>query len=440
MTVPESVAAPQVKTVRKRQVFAWSLWDWGASAYNAVIVSFVFGPYVVRGVVGDSRPGGLSGQTWLGISSACAGLLIALIAPVTGQRSDASGHRKRNLGIWTALVVAVMLGLFAVRNEPSYLGLALVLLAAGAVFNEFAGVSYNAMLPQVSTPATIGRISGFGWSMGYFGGIFLLLTCYVGFIAPHVGWFGATADGGLKYRMVAVFSAAWFALFALPVMFAVPETPPGPKQRRVSFFGSYKVLAHDIRELWRVERNALTFLIASALYRDGLVGVFTFGAILAVTVYGMAQDTVLIFGVAANVVAAIGAITLGRLEDRVGPKRIILVSLVGLIVTCLILLFAHGVTMFWVFGLILCLFVGPAQASSRSFLARTAPVGREGQMFGLYAMTGRAASFLAPGLFALFSGLISDRAGIIGIALVLIAGGVLLWFVKPPPAHQPSLS
>jgi UMF1 family MFS transporter len=220
----------------------------------------------------------------------------------------------------------------------------------------------------------------------------------------------------------------------------VPETPPGPKQRRVSFFGSYKVLAHDIRELWRVERNALTFLIASALYRDGLVGVFTFGAILAVTVYGMAQDTVLIFGVAANVVAAIGAITLGRLEDRVGPKRIILVSLVGLIVTCLILLFAHGVTMFWVFGLILCLFVGPAQASSRSFLARTAPVGREGQMFGLYAMTGRAASFLAPGLFALFSGLISDRAGIIGIALVLIAGGVLLWFVKPPPAHQPSLS
>jgi UMF1 family MFS transporter len=296
------------------------------------------------------------------------------------------------------------------------------------------------MLQQVSTPATIGRISGFGWSMGYFGGIFLLLTCYVGFIAPDVGWFGATADGGLKYRMVAVFSAAWFALFALPVLFAVPEKPPGPKQRRVGFFASYKVLAHDIRELWRVERNALTFLIASALYRDGLTGVFTFGAILAVTVYGMAQGTVLIFGVVANVVAAIGAITLGRLEDRVGPKRIILVSLVGLIVTCLILLFAHGVQMFWIFGLILCLFVGPAQASSRSFLARTAPVGREGQMFGLYAMTGRAASFLAPGLFALFSGLISDRAGIIGIALVLIAGGVLLWFVKPPPSHQPSLS
>lgn len=436
-TVP--TPEPEPSGVKRRQVLAWGLWDWGSAAYNAVITSFVFGPYVVRGVVGDAKPGGLSGNTWLGISSATAGLLIALIAPVTGQRSDASGHRKRNLAIWTALVVAVMLALFSVKNEPSYLWAALVLLAAGSVFNEFAGVSYNAMLPQVSTPATIGRISGFGWSMGYFGGIFLLLICYVGFIAPQVGWFGATADDGLKYRMIAVFAAAWFAVFALPVLFAVPEKPPGPKQRRVPFFASYKILAHDVAELWRMERNALTFLIASALYRDGLVGVFTFGAILAVSVYGMAQGTVLIFGIAANVVAAIGAVVMGQVEDRIGPKKVIMISLVGLISTSTILLFAHGVTMFWIFGLILCLWVGPAQSSSRAFLARMAPVGREGQMFGLYATTGRAASFLAPGLFALFSGLFSDRAGIIGIALVLLAGGVVLWFVKPPPLHQPRL-
>ena len=115
------------------------------------------------------------------------GLVVLAIAPVTGQRSDAGGQRKRSLAIWTGLVVASMLGLFGVKNEPSYLWLALVLLAAGAVFAEFAGVSYNAMLPQVSTPDTVGRISGFGWSMGYFGGIVLLLVCYVGFIAPEVG-------------------------------------------------------------------------------------------------------------------------------------------------------------------------------------------------------------------------------------------------------------
>jgi UMF1 family MFS transporter len=446
MTVQSDSTAPvpapdaEPGPIKRRQVLAWGLWDWGSAAYNAVITSFVFGPYVVRGVVGDTRPGGLSGNTWLGISTAAAGLVIALIAPVTGQRADASGHRKRSLAIWTGLVVAVMLAMFSIKNEPAYLWAALVLLAAGSVFAEFAGVSYNAMLPQVSTPATIGRVSGFGWSMGYFGGIFLLLICYVGFIAPEVGWFGATAEGGLKFRLIAVFAAAWFAVFALPVLFAVPEKPPGPKQRRVSFFASYKILVRDVVELWRVERNALTFLIASALYRDGLSGVFTFGAILAVSVYGMAQDTVLIFGVVANIVAALGAVVMGLVEDRIGPKKVILISLVGLISTSTILLFAQGVTMFWIFGLILCLWVGPAQSSSRAFLARMAPVGREGQMFGLYATTGRAASFLAPGLFALFSGLFSDRAGIVGIALVLLAGGVILWFVKPPPAHQPTLS
>jgi len=427
-------------SVRRRVVLAWSLWDWGSASWHAVITTFVFGPYVVQGVVGDAEPGGLSANTWLGLSSAAAGLLIALLAPVTGQRADAGGHRKRSLAIWTGLVVAIMLAMFTVRDEPSYLGIALVLLAAGAVFAEFAGVSYNAMMPQVSTPETVGRVSGFGWSMGYFGGIVLLLVCYLGFIAPDVGWFGVTSDGGLHIRVVAVFSAAWFAIFALPVFFAVPEKPPGPPRRRVSFFRSYALLLADVKNLWVRDRNSVWFLIASALYRDGLAAVFSFGAILAVSVYGLAQDAVLVFGIVANITAALGAVVLGRIEDRVGPKRIIMISLVGLISTSLVLLFASGTTMFWIFGLILTLWVGPAQASSRSFLAQVAPEGREGEMFGLYATTGRAASFLAPGLFALFSGLFSDRIGIVGIALVLLAGALAMIGVKSPPRQPAKVS
>jgi UMF1 family MFS transporter len=426
--------------IKRRMVLAWGLWDWGSSAYSAVITSFVFGPYVVRGVVGDAQPGGLSANTWLGIASATAGLLVAAIAPITGQRADASGHRKRSLAIWSALVIAVMLGMFSVKNEPSYLWIALVLLAAGAVFQEFAVVSYNAMLPQVSTPDTIGRVSGFGWAMGYFGGIFLLLICYVGFIAPDVGWFGVSSAGGLNIRAVAVFSAIWFAVFAIPVLLAVPESPPGPKRRRVSFFASYRILLNDVKSLFRRDRNAVYFLIASALYRDGLAAIFSFGAILAVSVYGLGQSTVLIFGIAANIVAALGALGMGAVEDRIGPKKVIMISLIGLITTSLILLFARGATMFWIFGLILTLWVGPAQASSRSFMARLAPVGREGEMFGLYATTGRAASFLAPALFALFSGLFSDRIGIVGIALVLLAGTLALAGVKSPPRQQVQVS
>jgi UMF1 family MFS transporter len=426
--------------IKRRMVLAWALWDWGSSAYSAVITSFVFGPYIVRGVVGDAQPGGLTANTWLGIANAAAGFLVAAIAPVTGQRADAGGHRKRSLAIWSGLVIAVMFGMFTVKNDPSYLWIGLILLAIGAIFQEFANVSYNAMLPQVSTPETIGRVSGFGWAMGYFGGIFLLLMCYVGFIAPEVGWFGVTSADGLNIRAVVVLSAIWFAVFAIPVLLAVPETPPGPTRRRVSFFASYRLLVNDIRALFRRDRNAVHFLIASALYRDGLAAIFSFGAILAVSVYGLAQSSVLIFGIAANIVAAFGALTMGAIEDRIGPKKVIMISLIGLISAALILLFAHGATMFWIFGLILTLWVGPAQASSRAFMARLAPVGREGEMFGLYATTGRAASFLAPGLFALFSGLFSDRVGIVGIALVLLAGAVALAGVKSPPRQRVQLS
>ena len=426
--------------IKRRMVLAWGLWDWGSSAYSAVVTSFVFGPYVVRGVVGDAQPGGLTANTWLGISTAAAGFLVAAIAPVTGQRADAGGHRKRNLAIWSGLVIAVMLAMFTVKNDPSYLWIALVLLATGAVFQEFAVVSYNAMLPQVSTPETVGRVSGFGWAMGYFGGIFLLLICYVGFIAPDVGWFGVTSAGGLNIRAVVVFSAIWFAVFAIPVLMAVPESPPGPKRRRVAFFASYRLLVNDIKALFKRDRNSVHFLIASALYRDGLAAIFSFGAILAVSVYGLAQATVLIFGIAANVVAALGALVMGAVEDRIGPKKVIMISLIGLISTSLILLFAHGTTAFWIFGLILTLWVGPAQTSSRAFMARIAPVGREGEMFGLYATTGRAASFLAPALFALFSGLFTDRVGIVGIALVLLAGAIAMAGVKSPPRRQVQVS
>ncbi len=418
----------------RRMIFSWALWDWGSAAFQAVITTFVFGPYLVRGVVGEGeRVAGLTANTWLGISSAAAGLVIALIAPITGQRADAAGRRKRSLALWSATVMLVMVAMFWVRNDPSYLWLGLALLAAGSIFQEFALVSYNAMLHQVSTPRNVGRVSGFGWMMGYFGGIFLLLICFVGFLQPGGGLFGVTTEGALNVRSVTLLSALWFAVFAIPVLVAVPETPPGPARRRIGFFRSYPLLVRDIKQLWSGDRNAVYFLIASALYRDGLVAVFSFGAILAVSVYGLDQSEVLIFGIVASLVAGAGSFIFGRLEDRIGPKRVIMISLIGLISTALILLvFVHSSQLFWVFGLLLTLWVGPAQGSSRSFLARIAPEGREGEMFGLYATTGRAASFLAPGLFAVFSGIFNDRVGIVGIALVLLAGALALAKVKSP--------
>ncbi|NKS39170.1 MFS transporter [Rhodococcus hoagii] len=422
----------------RRQVAAWGLWDWGSAAFNAVIVTFVFSVYLTD-AVGDDLPGSISASTWLGWSLGIAGFFIAVLAPVSGQRFDATGRRKRSLAVLTFLTIATMAAMFLVVDDYHYLWLGLVLLGVGSVIFELAGVPYNAMMRQVSTPENIGRVSGFGWAMGYFGGIVLLLVCYLGFIAgdgDSRGLLGLTTEGGLNIRLVALLAAAWFAVFALPVLFAVPELPRSaadPGAAKAGFVESYRVLWRDLKDLWKADRRTVWFLIASALFRDGLAGVFTFGAVLAVNVYGMASDSVLLFGVAANVVAALGAIVAGRLDDRVGPKAVIVASLVSMIAVGVVLIGVSGTLLFWIFGLLLCLFVGPAQSSARTFLARITPPGREGQLFGLYATTGRAVSFLAPTLFGFFAWWFgADRAGIVGLLVVLGIGLAALAAVRAP--------
>ncbi|WP_137723601.1 MFS transporter [Prescottella subtropica] len=422
----------------RRQVAAWGLWDWGGAAFNAVVLTFVFSVYLTD-AVGDDLPGSISASTWLGWSLGIAGFFIAVLAPVSGQRFDATGRRKRSLAVLTFLTVAAMAGMFFVVDDYHYLWLGLALLGVASVIFELAGVPYNAMLRQVSTPEAIGRVSGFGWAMGYFGGIVLLLICYLGFIAGDGdtrGLLGITTDGGLNIRLVALLAAVWLAVFAIPVLVAVPEAPrtaADPGAAKAGFLDSYRVLGRDVRDLWHQDRRTVGFLIASALFRDGLAGVFTFGAVLAVTVYGLAADDVLLFGVAANVVAALGAIVAGRFDDRAGPKAVIVVSLTAMLVVGVVLLAVSGPAMFWVFGLLLCLFVGPAQSSSRTFLARLTPPGREGQLFGLYATTGRAVSFLAPTLFGFFAWWFdADRAGIVGLLVVLAVGLAALLVIQAP--------
>ncbi|MDF0532221.1 MFS transporter [Tsukamurella sp. 8F] len=411
-------------------VAAWCTWDWGSAAFNAVMTTFVFTVYLTSSV-GKDLPGPVSATSWLSWSMAAAGFVVAVLAPVMGRRSDMAGNRKRSLGWWSLLVFLCTLGCFFVRDDYHYLWLGLILLAFGTVCYELSNVPYYAMLRQVSTPGTIGRVSGVGWACGYLGGIVLLLVCNFGFIAGDGGLLGLTTSDGLNIRLVAVLAALWFGLSALPVLLVLPREKPVAAPR-LGIVGSYRDLFASIRELWRLDRNVVVFLVAQALFRDALAAVFTFGAVLGTTVYGMAASTVLIFGVVANVFAAAGAFVAGRFDDRYGPKPVIVVSLITMTVAGIALLLVSGEAMFWVFGLMLTIFVGPAQSSARSFLTRLTPPGHEGQMFGLYQTTGRAASFIAPTLFGAFIALFgADRAGIVGILIVLIAGLSVLLLVRP---------
>lgn len=445
---PSSELETGSQAVSKGQILAWASWDWGSAAFNAIMTTFVFTVYLTS----DAFGGEDQASAVLGGALAVAGLAIALLAPVTGQRSDIGGRRKLWLGVNTAVVALLTALCFFVFPQPEFLLLGVTLIALGNVFFEFAGVNYNAMLAQISNPRNIGKVSGFGWGMGYLGGIVALLIVLQLFVQPSFDWFGASTEDGFNIRLVAVFSALWFFIFALPVLFAVPELPRPEGAARLGFLASYGLLFRRITAIYRTSPHTIYFLLASAIFRDGLAAVFTFGGIIAAGTFGFELKDVIFFAIFGNVVAAAGAMIGGFLDDRVGPKAVILGSLVGLLIAGTVILVLGngdyvffgmpwaGATTFWVFGLFLCLFVGPAQSSSRAYLARLAPHGESGELFGLYATTGRAVSFLAPTLFtlciALAAPLVAEgeaqRWGILGIMVVLLAGLLVLLPVKPP--------
>ncbi len=428
------------ESVPRRQVAAWAMWDWATQPFNTVILTFVFtalylvsDDFIAPGEDHDTALAGLSGQVaW---AMALAGLSVAVVAPVLGQLADRTGRRKAWLGWTTVLLVISMLALYFVQAAPQYFLLGVCILAVGSVIGEIAGVNYNAMLVQVSTPRTAGRVSGLGWGLGYIGGIVALVIVV---LADSFDWFGMDTSNGMAYRLIAVGCAVWTLIFAWPLFRYVPEAPAVPRGDGAGILNAYVLLWHSIRGLWREARSTLWFLAASAVYRDGLAGVFVFGAVIAANAYDFTDTQVIMFGIAANLVAGLVTVVSGRFDDWLGPRTVIITALIGIVIGGLAVAFLHGLGQitFWIFGLLLAGMVGPAQAASRSLLARVSPVGRETEIFGLYATTGRAASFMSPIAWAVAVGVTGATLwGTLGIITVVAIGLVLLLFVRTPADH-----
>ncbi|KKW62833.1 MFS transporter [Mycolicibacterium elephantis] len=428
-------ADPQ--TAAKRQVFAWALWDFGATGLNAIVVTFVFSVYLTN-AVGDDLPGGTSAASWLGWALGAAGVVVALLAPVTGVWVDAPWRRRRVLAVLTGAAVALTAAMSLIGEDYHYLLPGLLLLAGASACNELATVPYNAMLRQLSTPQTSGQISGFGLGLGYFGSVVLLLVVYVGFIAGEGdtrGLLSLPAADGQNVRAAMLLTAIWFGLLAVPVVIAVRSPEPRPEQptARASFFSGYRTLWTEIVAEWRRDHNVVYYLIASAVFRDGLTGIFAFGAVLGVNVYGVSAADVLLFGVSASVVAAVGAVGGGLLDDKFGAKAVIVTSLTAMIAVGITLMALSGPLAFWICGLLLCLFIGPTLSAARTLMLRIAAEGKEGVAFGLYTTTGRAVSYLAPFLFSTFIAVFgTDRAGMGGLLVVLLAGLLGMLAVRVP--------
>jgi UMF1 family MFS transporter len=424
----------------KLATWSWALWDWAEQPYPTIMQTFIFPVYLTSAVAAGIQ----NADQQLGWATAIAGLLLAVMAPVMGRRSDQNGRRKLWLLINTGILVIVTGSSFFIEPKPEYFLFGLVLYGIGSVIQESAFINYYAMLKGVTNEKNIGKVSGFAWGLGYVGGIILLLISLVGFVLPEHPLFGIVKENGLNIRTIFLFSAAWILLFTIPLLLWVPEIPKREGGQKESILGSYRALFRELGTLRRQAPETFKFLISSAIYRDGLAGIFTFGAVLGTLAFGFTTTSIIFYGIGANIVAAIGAAIGGWLDDKIGSRAVILGSLIGLIAGAMAVFFLRdlGPITFWIFGLLLTLFVGPAQASSRTFVARFTPHGREGEVFGLYQTTGRAVSFLSGTMWALSISIANSVLGssnntiygIWGIVIILIAGTYLLTRVHPKPA------
>ncbi len=412
----------------RRALFSWCLFDWANSPFPTVIITFVFAAYFTEAIVGDV----VRGTALWGYAIAASGLAVALLGPILGAIADAGGRRKPWLFACSAVTIGGGLLLWRAEPDPSS---ALWVLACVAVANasfELGMVFYNAMLPGLARTGRVGRLSGWGWALGYAGGLVCLVVALFGFVQATPPPFGLDPERAEHVRAVAPLAVLWFAAFGWPLFAFVPDAtatraPLGHAVRR-----GLATLWSTLSE-FRRNRTVFRFLIARMFYIDGLNTLFAFGGIYAAGTFGMDLADVIAFGIALNVTAGLGALAFAWVDDLIGAKRTLVISITGLIGFASAALLAPSTSWFWAAALGLGVFIGPVQSASRSMMARLAPAERETEMFGLFALSGRVTAFAGPVLVAWVTLAIgSQRAGMATILVFLVIGLVLLLPLPDP--------
>ena len=391
----------------------FGLYDWASSPLSALHATFIFPVYFATAVMPEG-----GSAAWASMNAAAA-LVIALAAPFIGILGDRHAVRKRVLGLATMVASLAVMALWFVEPVPSDAAMALILSGLVIVASELAFVVYNALLPRVAGPDTVGRVSGIAWGLGYFGAIACLGLMLALFVLPEAAPFGLDKGAAEHIRVTMPLAGLWFILFALPFFLLVPEA--GKVERRF-----WPMLVEGWHAVSKTPK-LLRFLLARMLYADALVTLFAMGGIFAAKVHGFNQTDVLVFAVILNVTAGVGAFVGGRADDRYGSLPTLRGSLVLMILIGSAAIAASSPMLFWVSGSMLGLMVGTLQSSSRSLVARLAPKGAETRVFGFMMLTGKATAFLGPLLYGILVTMTdSDRVGMTVVVALLAAGLLLL--------------
>jgi len=438
-------------------VISWIFFAWAAQPYFTLITTFVFAPYFATHVASDAA----SGQALWGFATAAAGLMIALMSPVLGAIADRSGRRKPWIAAFGALlVIGSCLMWFGKPGEPSVIPPLLLAYGVATIGVELATVFNNAMMPSLVPPDKIGRLSGTGWATGYVGGI-LSLILVLGFLAasPETGrtLFGFVPLFGLDPvthqgdRITGPLTGIWFIIFVLPMFLLTPDYPA---RRRISeaLCEGLTDLRQTLRELPK-QKSMAAFLLANMVYTDALVSLFTFGGIYAAGTFGWNTIQIGTFGILLAIAGTFGAWLGGKLDDSLGPKRVIAGSMLILLFAIVAILLVDKDSILFikvapptpggalfsgaaeraylVLGCLIGAAGGPLQAASRTLLIRMAPKDLIAQYFGLFALTGKVTSFVGPLLIGAITAITaSQKAGMAVLVVFFVAGLALLARVR----------
>ncbi len=414
--------------VSKRALVGWALFDWANSPFSTLIVTFVFARYFAAGIVGDDVDGQVLWSYAIGIS----GIFIAVLSPVLGAVADAGGRRKPWLALFTLLCAAASTMLWWAEPSRDFIVWAMIWVIVGNFAFEFGIVFNNAMLPDLVDGTRIGRWSGWAWGVGYLGGIVALVIALVALILTDAPWFGLDKERAEHIRAIGPLVAIWFLVFVWPMFLYTPDRPSRNLTLAEAISRGLRNFLATLRNV-RQHANAARFLLAHMVYNDGLTVVFAIGAIFAAATFGMSEEQLIIFGIVLNVTAGCGAFGFAWLDDWVGPKLTITVALLGMLTMGIAALVITELTYFWVAAALFGIFMGPAQAASRSLMARLAPPQARTELFGLFAFSGKATAFVGTLIAgAVTAATASQRAGLATAVVFIAIGLVLLLGVREP--------
>ena len=404
----------------KKAIWAWALYDFANSPFTTLVVTFIYATYFTK-VIADNE---IQGTSLWSLGVIITAITVALLSPLMGALADRGGFRKAFLLLFTAVCIIGTWGLYYVK--PGQLYLALAIFVTANICFELANVFYNAFLPDIAPRDRIGRISGYGWGLGYAGGLVALVLALFLLVQPQTPWFGFTTENGENIRATNLLVAIWFAVFSLPLLIWVKDSVTTAEPTTKLLRDSIGQLRQTFKEI-AAYRQTVRFLIARLVYNDGVVTIFAFGGIYAAGTFGFSFEEILLFGIALNIAAGLGAFAMGFLDDYLGGKRTIQFSLIGLLLASLLAVLADDKALFWLAGIVVGIFSGPVQSASRSLMGRFVPAAKVNEFFGFFAFSGKATAFIGPlmlGVLTDWSG--SQRVGVAIVVVLFVVGFVLL--------------